>query len=386
MTWTILFDLDDTLVITHPIEYIREKAIRNRNWGPVYSAFIHTSLPPLTKEMISSLKEYKLGVVTSSQRIYAINLLQYHGLNIPVLSAFHDTFHRKPSPDPILRAMEKLGSLPSKTIYVGDTEEDVASAFAAKCTPFLIDRSINQKYFGTPYVKDLRRWGGCLISDWDELADALEETKNNQKSIFQKQGFFSKYGNLNLGKRKDMEQQGYDIFFHYTYYPPDDRFGIVKRDYEISELLYCRQPGPCLKIKSRRTSKVVEFFADKLEEWINPEASLTITVAPSRKTGFDVSGEALVARRVAERNPNFVDGTNCIIRTESVEPNEDDHTHLRTISTVIEKNLRGKNVIVLDNITTKGSTLQACIEKVRKAGANQVIGLAIAITRGKDGR
>lgn len=38
---------------------------------------------------------------------------------------------RKPAPDTVLAAMEKLGSRPEETVYVGDSEVDIATAKAA---------------------------------------------------------------------------------------------------------------------------------------------------------------------------------------------------------------------------------------------------------------
>ena len=182
--WTILFDLDDTLVMTHDIEELRQRAIYGqRSWSQVHNKFDETYLIPGTLELISVLKRgikwnnvevsYDIGIVTSSPRQYAEKLLNYHNLEIPVISAYHDTLKHKPSPDPILNAMEKLGADSSKTVYVGDTEDDVQASILAGCTPFLFDLDLS--YFGTSYTKRLVLDGGRLVTDWKDFLEHLED-------------------------------------------------------------------------------------------------------------------------------------------------------------------------------------------------------------------
>ena len=76
MTWTLLFDLDDTLVITKPIEHLRT-AVRKKpwwhrdKWQPVYDAFNQTIVEEDTNDLLQYLEyqDYQVGVVTSSPYI-----------------------------------------------------------------------------------------------------------------------------------------------------------------------------------------------------------------------------------------------------------------------------------------------------------------------------
>jgi HAD superfamily hydrolase (TIGR01549 family) len=382
--WTILFDLDDTLVITHTIEELRDQARRGPyyvgKWQPVYDAFNHTILPHGTKELLNHLEEYELGVVTSAQRVYASKLLRHHDLNIPILSAYHDTGRRKPHPDPIVNAMEKLDAKPERTIYVGDEEEDVEAAFSAGCIPFLLDR--DRTYFGTTFTKKLVRKGGRLIADWLDLAEALEYETGSKKPwdfpISWSHTFFSDVGIRKLLKRKDLEEEGYNVFFRYTYYPASSRAS-PNRDYSISEWLYSREYENLKEMHA----EPVEFFTDKLEKLLNTSNGIVITVAPSRREGLHPSGERMIANLLCERNPSFVDGTQCIQRTKTIPRYSDYRAHQETIYVEPASRIDGKNVLIIDNITTSGGTLKACIERVGEAGAKSVIGLAIAKTRGK---
>jgi len=76
-----------------------------------------------------------LGIATSKSRD-AVNL----ALAIrPLAVAFgatvtvDDTERHKPHPDPVLLAIERLGSRPERAVYVGDAPYDLAAAHAAGC-------------------------------------------------------------------------------------------------------------------------------------------------------------------------------------------------------------------------------------------------------------
>jgi ComF family protein len=54
--------------------------------------------------------------------------------------------------------------------------------------------------------------------------------------------------------------------------------------------------------------------------------------------------------------------------------------------TVDNSNLLGKNIILIDDVTTTGSTLEACARELKNKGANNIVGLTIAMAvKTKDG-
>jgi HAD superfamily hydrolase (TIGR01549 family) len=131
----ILFDLDETLVLTRALEPLR----RARRWADVYAAFSQTSLPKGTLEFLMSVSRLaQLGVVTKSPRTYAEKLLAYYGIKVPVVVAYHDVSRLKPHPEALLLASQRLGAEPSKCIYVGDDENDVRAARAATFGPIAV--------------------------------------------------------------------------------------------------------------------------------------------------------------------------------------------------------------------------------------------------------
>jgi HAD superfamily hydrolase (TIGR01549 family) len=128
----VLFDLDETLVLTSKIEPLRKL----RDWPKVYVSFSQTELPPGTLNFIARVKalaDVQIGVVTKSPRTYAERLLKYHGIPIPVLIAYHDVQRHKPHPNALIKAAERLKLPPARCVYVGDHPDDIAAAGAANC-------------------------------------------------------------------------------------------------------------------------------------------------------------------------------------------------------------------------------------------------------------
>jgi phosphoglycolate phosphatase-like HAD superfamily hydrolase len=79
------------------------------------------------------LGDIEIGVVTKAPRPYAEKLLSFHGLDVPVLIAYHDVSRQKPDPEGLLKAAAKLGLPTRRCIYVGDHPDDMAAAAAATC-------------------------------------------------------------------------------------------------------------------------------------------------------------------------------------------------------------------------------------------------------------
>jgi HAD superfamily hydrolase (TIGR01509 family) len=157
--WAVVFDLDETLVLTSALEPLR----RTRNWQKVYAAFDRTSLPRGTQGFLERISQkVQIAVVTKAPRRYAEKLLAHHGLNVPVIVAFHDVRRVKPDPEALLLASKKLGIDPSRCIHVGDDENDVRAARSAGFTPIGV-------CWGETIAVGLDR----ICTRWDEVYDEI---------------------------------------------------------------------------------------------------------------------------------------------------------------------------------------------------------------------
>ena len=95
-------------------------------------------LVPSTKETLEYLiqNRIKVGVVTSTPRqnlTLKMPALEYSGINdlLEVIIAADDAPRKKPAPDPLLMACQKLDILPAQCMYVGDSRTDIQAGKAA---------------------------------------------------------------------------------------------------------------------------------------------------------------------------------------------------------------------------------------------------------------
>ena len=86
-----------------------------------------------------------LACVTNKPRAFAVALLERKGLARYFEQIFGgDSFERrKPDPLPLLRAAAALGSLPARTLVIGDSANDALAARAAGCPLVLVNYGYN---------------------------------------------------------------------------------------------------------------------------------------------------------------------------------------------------------------------------------------------------
>jgi HAD superfamily hydrolase (TIGR01509 family) len=157
--WAVIFDLDETLVLTSALESLRKKRV----WSDVYAAFGKTQLPDGTLKFLKRVAEIaQLGVVTKAPRPYAEKLVAHYGMEITVLAAYHDVKKIKPDPEALLLASQKLGIPPEHCIYIGDDANDVRAAQAAGMTPL-----------GVCWGKKVDIGLKSVCKSWDEVYEEI---------------------------------------------------------------------------------------------------------------------------------------------------------------------------------------------------------------------
>jgi len=188
----VLFDLDETL-LKLPIQYdelrrrLREHASRfNLNYdfhhilddvekasqilGEKFRKECYEIIeqyecqaaqkPIAEKDMKTTLEKLKkaglkIGIISRNSRKAVALALQKTGTLklIDIIIGREDTPKTKPHPDPIIKALEKLGIKPSEAIYVGDHPYDQAAATAANTTFIAIGNKIKSNK--TPHIKHI---------------------------------------------------------------------------------------------------------------------------------------------------------------------------------------------------------------------------------------
>lgn len=104
------------------------------------------ALFPGMKELIVELRArgYKVGLVTSRLYQTAMEGMEKFGLTelFDVIVTPEDTDKHKPDPEPVLIALEKLGSVPEASIMLGDTLFDILCARNAGVKSVLVGWSL----------------------------------------------------------------------------------------------------------------------------------------------------------------------------------------------------------------------------------------------------
>jgi len=145
---------------------------------------------------------------------------------------------------------------------------------------------------------------------------------------------------------------------------------------------------PSKKILALKNSDpaVVAEYTKRLFRYL-PNSKFTVAVVPSSKKGGNSSGIGMVAKNIVlMTNGRVTDGTECLLRTFDVQSNHLS-TRRRSMAEELEsirfKNtaaVSGKTVLLIDDIATRGITLQASKKLLMDAGATNVVMFAFSKT------
>ena len=170
----VLFDLDGTLIDSGPMivasmkhaakavlgRDIDEKLLTAAVGGPGLVAQMQALAPDRVDDLVAAYREHneplheeleafwevievlprlreqgrRLGIVTAKRHAtvrLAFDRLPELESNFDVVIGSDDTERHKPSPDPLLAAIDRLGARPQDAAYVGDSPFDIRAAKAA---------------------------------------------------------------------------------------------------------------------------------------------------------------------------------------------------------------------------------------------------------------
>lgn len=105
-------------------------------------------LYPAVAEALLKLKEMglRLGLVTNKPMEFTVPLLEKKGIRsyFDVVVGGDTCEHKKPHPEPVLYAMEKLHSSRTSTVFVGDSLNDALAAKAAGVACLMLPYGYNE--------------------------------------------------------------------------------------------------------------------------------------------------------------------------------------------------------------------------------------------------
>ena len=157
----------------------------------------------------------------------------------------------------------------------------------------------------------------------------------------------------------------------------------ASNDYVINRMIF--------KLKKKAEYHTVEFLADELarniSEVIKPQKDYIITYAPRSKRAISRYGHdhmEILARKTAERLD--LQFARLLKRDSDVEQKTLSYSErIRSIRLSYENkdnvDIKGKSLILMDDIVTSGATLSEGARKLRKNGAQTVTCAVIAVSR-----
>lgn len=144
---------------------------------------------------------------------------------------------------------------------------------------------------------------------------------------------------------------------------------------------YPSYSGKILDFKEGKDN-AIEYFYTLVEPELGNDFAIAI-VPP-----HDPDKESPALKRLAQRlaaSGSRTDASVCLVRMEKIAKlagggNRSVDVHLRTIAVVRPDLIRGRDVLVLDDVTTSGNSLTACQRLLLDAGAARVQPIALGST------
>lgn len=138
--------------------------------------------------------------------------------------------------------------------------------------------------------------------------------------------------------------------------------------------------GAKLVALKHRNEQAIDYFCQKLAGAV--QAHEVVVAVPGHKAGDRRTGVIKLAGRVA-RQAGAIDGTACLQRTETVPRHgmggpRCELLHLESIEVCHREIIAGKQVVLLDDVTTSGATIRACKFLLLSAGAARVRCIVLA--------
>ena len=126
----IIFDFDQTLVDTSPVEALRAA----RQWRDVMAQAPKLLVYDGIGELLAQLQRNgrKLAIVTKSPDMVPKAFIKQHKWPIDIVIGYHQVRKRKPDPEGLLLAMHQAGASAKETFHVGDQPEDTEASRAAQ--------------------------------------------------------------------------------------------------------------------------------------------------------------------------------------------------------------------------------------------------------------
>ena len=130
--------------------------------------------------------------------------------------------------------------------------------------------------------------------------------------------------------------------------------------------------------------KGINYCTNRLRSIISSTEEYVICVIPTHAVGTEPSGIRTIAKRLCSHSA--IDGTDILSRVfeipkKIVGESSDMQLEIKSLSVTDKSVVRGRQVLLLDDVTTTGTSLKAGKYLIEQAGAEIVVLLALARTQ-----
>ncbi|WP_353932964.1 phosphoribosyltransferase family protein [Okeanomitos corallinicola TIOX110] len=157
-----------------------------------------------------------------------------------------------------------------------------------------------------------------------------------------------------------------DLFYLGFYHP---QYNYYEDCYEDNEH-FNEYSHTILELKNRK-HYAINFFLQKFKLFLNNE-KIAIATVPPHTSADPSSGIRDLAKQLIKLYPSFSDAVFCLERFKDSHRNRTIDNHLSTIKVNKSSAIKDKKVILLDDVLTTGSSIEACKKLLLDAGAKEV--------------
>lgn len=139
------------------------------------------------------------------------------------------------------------------------------------------------------------------------------------------------------------------------------------------------------QVEDIKTLKAVAYFFDILDPLLSN--GIAISVVPSGKPEKRNSGLYELARQLASHDR--IDATSCLVRYRAIDKlafggNRGIDVHLNSVRVENRELVKNREVLLLDDVSTSGNSLNGCKRLLEQAGARAVQCVALGKTTRKE--
>lgn len=387
----VLFDLDNTLVNSKTLKKFRESRDRQGLTDALKSIKPYKNTTALLEGI--KKKGILLGLITNSPRWYAEKVISHIGIELfDVVITYDDVGPNgiKPSPEGINKAIIELGlNKKNNIIYIGDEFTDMNAAYYAGVKPIAPSWAsrdpISQMPAAVMCTNNLLR----QLDSFENIALIADLSADKGTFQFEKEQLnfapLDQYGNVVSANRDEIFTVCFGRYFSQS--------GLLTSSYHqhhnLSKTIYEKEknstfvaPEYWVDLLSKAITSLPKFFLE-----CNQQFDI-ITVIPSKK-GRNPRLENLLSRieRNAKHSSDFIkdifyfdDDAQSLKSLGNKERREEEVNNKLHLKKKYQEYIRGKKVVVIDDVITTGSTLRRASNLLLDNGAERVINLCLAKT------